>query len=213
MARELRIYAATELGVLARIIVIATGVTVAEVVLEESVITGGYYTGNWPAIAVGTYDLVLINIVSGAVMGSATVVWNGATLTDVDSQAVRNALALGLTPGTTVAQGSIDGQLAALAESGGGTGGAGDGDIAVNHDTGGTDALRAEVGGIGVDACIIRAYLKADYDAGTRHILAQSTTGTDGRWIQDMMLDAGVYILTFSAPGYILGDEEVTVAS
>lgn len=89
---------------------------------------------------------------------------------------------------------------------------AGDGDVAVNHNTGGTDALRVMSNGSGVDDCVIRAYLKDEYDAGLRVRRGRSITGTDGRWIRDMMLDPDTYILTFDARGYDLQNAEVTVA-
>ncbi len=89
---------------------------------------------------------------------------------------------------------------------------AGQGSIAVNHDTGGTDALRYEHNGSGIPNAVIRAYVKADYDLGTRAVVGQSITGTDGRWQTDMMLDADTYTLTFEATGYELYTVEVAVA-
>jgi hypothetical protein len=110
---------------------------------------------------------------------------------------------------------AIDDQLSNTHGSGawGGSGGAGDGNIPVNHNTGGTDALRVVAGGVGIEGCTIRAYIKADYDAGLRVVKAEAATGDDGRWIEDMMLSAGTYTLTFSAPGYVLADQEVTIVS
>jgi hypothetical protein len=92
--------------------------------------------------------------------------------------------------------------------------GGGDGDIAVDHHTGGVDALRyVDAEGVGVDNGIIRAYLKAEWDAGTKRLLASAYTGTDGHWIAPMMLNAGTYYLDFAAPGrYGVTRVEVIIA-
>jgi hypothetical protein len=80
--------------------------------------------------------------------------------------------------------------------------GAGEGDTAVDHDTGGTDSLRYLHNGLGVDDATIRAYLKADYDAGVYTERGRSHTKSDGRWAQPMYLDSGLtYTITFAKPG------------
>ena len=89
--------------------------------------------------------------------------------------------------------------------------GAGDGDTIVNHDTGGVDNLRAEVAGVGVDGLSIRAYLKLLYDLGVFVVCGNSTTGSDGRWVRPMMLDADTYTIVFSGPGYKTSTKEVDV--
>jgi hypothetical protein len=90
---------------------------------------------------------------------------------------------------------------------------AGTGEFPINHDSGGTDALRATSRGVGVGSVTVRAYLQEDYVAGDRTIRGQATTNDAGRWIQDMMLNALRYILTFDAEGYSLPDADITVAA
>jgi hypothetical protein len=80
--------------------------------------------------------------------------------------------------------------------------GTGGGRVAVDHNTGGVDALRYVAGPAGVGGAEIRAYVKADYDAGEYVIRARTTTRDDGRWVSPMYLNAGVtYTLTFAKPG------------
>ena len=122
-------------------------------------------------------------------------------------QQIADALKLAPSTGSSAA-GSVYSKLDAMLAS---PGGPGDGDVSVNHNTGGTDALRVTHNGVGVDECRIRAYLKSDYDAGSRVVRGEVTTGSDGRWIEDMMLDPGVYRLTFDATGKVLRSLEVTV--
>jgi len=88
----------------------------------------------------------------------------------------------------------------------------GDGDVAVNHNYGGTDALRVLSGGVPVDGAVIRAYLKTAYDAGTYTVVARAVTGSDGRWVAPMMLDADTYVLITSGTGKVAKKTEVTVA-
>jgi hypothetical protein len=77
----------------------------------------------------------------------------------------------------------------------------GDGDIPVDHNTGGTDALRYTLSGDPADDVTIKAYLKSEYDAGTRTVRGTAHTGVDGRWINPLMLDAGTYTLVAWIPG------------
>lgn len=107
---------------------------------------------------------------------------------------------------------SIAADVAAVLAAVGAIGSVGDGSVAVNHDTGGDDALRVMSDGAGVDGCVIRAYLTSEYDAGGRTVRGQTTTNVTGRWSQDLMLDPGDYTLTFHAPGYVLENAEVTLA-
>jgi hypothetical protein len=81
--------------------------------------------------------------------------------------------------------------------------GSGDGDTAVNHDTGGTDNLAAKTsGGTGIDNATVRAYLKADYDAGAFTVRASAVTDVNGRWVAPMYLDTGnTYTFTFEKQG------------
>jgi len=87
---------------------------------------------------------------------------------------------------------------------------AGSGDVLVDHDTGGADNLRATTGGVGVDGATIRAYTKADYDAGVHTVRGEAVTGSDGRWVAPMYLDADTYVFVFAKPG-VLRSKEVAV--
>lgn len=90
----------------------------------------------------------------------------------------------------------------------------GDGDIDVNHDSGGIDNLRIlGSGGIGIDNASIRAYYKEDWDAGLKNVIARTSTGSDGRWIAPMRLDPGTYVLTISKPGLPASEVEITVTA
>ena len=85
----------------------------------------------------------------------------------------------------------------------GGGGGAGDGDVAINHNFGGEDALRYKKDNdAGIDNAVIRAYVQSEYDASTFVQRAAVFTDSEGRWVQPMMLNAGVtYVLVFSKAG------------
>ena len=78
--------------------------------------------------------------------------------------------------------------------SGGGGGTTGTGITPVNHDTGGTDALRyLAPDSSPVDGGGIVAFLKSSYDAGNFALpLGSTETRSDGRWKAPLMLDAGV---------------------
>lgn len=78
----------------------------------------------------------------------------------------------------------------------------GDGDVPVDHNTGGSDEIQYLVDGEGADNVIIKAYLKSEYDVGTRTLRGTAYTGPDGRWLVPLMLNAGVtYVLVASIPG------------
>ena len=88
--------------------------------------------------------------------------------------------------------------------SGGGGGSTGTGSTPVNHDTGGTDALRyLAPGSSPVDGGGIVAFLKSSYDAGNFALpLGSTETRSDGRWKAPLMLDAGVvYTIAFYKQG------------
>lgn len=92
--------------------------------------------------------------------------------------------------------------------------GTGAGAIAVDHDTGGTDVLRyVDGGGAGVGGAAVRAYVKADYDAGRYVERGRTVTRADGRWSQPLYLDAGVtYAVTFAKPGvFQMGRRDVAL--
>jgi hypothetical protein len=89
--------------------------------------------------------------------------------------------------------------------------GTGDGDVPVNHDTGGTDALAYKRNGTGVDNATIRAYTTADYSAGTLTLRARTTTDSNGRWVAPLYLNDGVsYTIVFEKPG-VYGPDTATV--
>jgi len=92
---------------------------------------------------------------------------------------------------------------------------AGDGDTVVNHDTSGSDNLRATSGGgNGLDNVTIRAYLKSEYDADAAGATLRGTavTAADGRWVTPMMLNSGLtYTLVYSRTDLNTLTKEVTV--
>jgi hypothetical protein len=81
--------------------------------------------------------------------------------------------------------------------------GGGAGSTPVNHDTGGTDELRAvDSSGSGIEAVSIIAYVTEDYEDDIFTIRGTTTTGADGRWVSNLMLDEDVpYTLVFYKPG------------
>ena len=88
---------------------------------------------------------------------------------------------------------------------------AGDGDILVNHDTGGVDNLQAEHGGAGLAGGTVRAYLQDEYKHHIYDVKGRAVTGTDGRWLSPMYLDAGTYIFAFARADKITGVKECEV--
>jgi hypothetical protein len=93
------------------------------------------------------------------------------------------------------------------------SGSTGSGDTAVDHDTGGTDALRVvDSDGNGVDDVTIRAYLTTDYESSTYTVQGTTYTGTDGRWVAPLYLDVGVYTLVFEADDFVINTTTVTVS-
>ncbi len=90
-------------------------------------------------------------------------------------------------------------------------GGGGDGDVVVNHNYGGTDALRITEGGIPKDGAVIRAYVASAYDAGSYSAIAKAVTGSDGRWITPMMLDPDAYVLVITSVGTQVSIARITV--
>jgi hypothetical protein len=84
------------------------------------------------------------------------------------------------------------------------------GDILVDHNTGGTDNLRAlDASNNGIEATVT-AYLTSEFGQGATP-RGQSQTDSAGRWIAPMKLFAGSYTLAFDAPGYQLGTIEQEV--
>lgn len=98
-----------------------------------------------------------------------------------------------------------------------GGGGAGSGDTSINHDgaagvtvdgaASSADCMRVlDELGAPMDDAELTAYLKSDYDAGNKGPSFRQAfvrTGSDGRWVESMRLDAGTY--TFEASHDMLG--------
>jgi hypothetical protein len=59
----------------------------------------------------------------------------------------------------------------------------------------------------------IRAYLASDYDASppVRSVLAQTTTGTDGRWLASLMLDSGTFYIVADTQGDGMQSNQIKV--
>lgn len=86
----------------------------------------------------------------------------------------------------------------------------------VDHNTGGTDALRVvDANGAGINAVKISAYLTADYTAGNRgpsFLQGRTQTGVDGRWRNPLTLEDGAYTLVFAKPpNYLSNTTTLTV--
>jgi len=91
----------------------------------------------------------------------------------------------------------------------------GDGETAVNHDTGGTDNLAYQTsGGDPIEDATVRAYLKSEYDSSpqTATVKAITTTDANGRWVDTIYLTSGTaYTLVFEKTGaYGPDTQEVT---
>lgn len=90
----------------------------------------------------------------------------------------------------------------------------GTGDTIVNHNTGGTDNMQfVTAGGAGI-AGDVQAFVASEYTANpaTAVVRGQARTGDDGRWLTNMMLTSGTaYTFVFSAPGYQVSTQTVTV--
>lgn len=112
----------------------------------------------------------------------------------------------------------------ATLDTGGGAGGTGAGDFAVDHDGGvgvtvdgvsaAADCMRFTASGVGVDNVELAAFLKADYDAGARGAVDRrgtTYTGSDGRWEAPLMLDDGTYTVVASKGGYLIRTLTVVV--
>lgn len=81
----------------------------------------------------------------------------------------------------------------------------GSGAVLINHNYGGEDALRyVAPNGVGIDNGTIQIFLKSDYDAGRRgrgYVIAETSTNTEGRWVRDVALDPGEYVVVFFKQG------------
>lgn len=85
----------------------------------------------------------------------------------------------------------------------------GEGCTAINHNFGGTDELQylTTDGELPVEGARVAAYLKSVYDSNSGKppitlAAAVTTTDADGRWLQNLHLNPGTYIIVFSATGF-----------
>lgn len=92
----------------------------------------------------------------------------------------------------------------------------GDGCTAINHNFGSADALRYMTtdGELPVAGARVAAYLKTVYDANSGRppvtlAAATTTTGDDGRWVQNLHLNPGTYVIVFTADGF--GPDAATI--
>lgn len=92
------------------------------------------------------------------------------------------------------------------------------GAVAVDHNYGGTDALRIRnaTTGAGIADATVAIYTAADYDAGRRgqqFVLALTRTDNDGRWLVPLRLDPGDYSLVVSERGFKAKASPLAVAA
>ncbi len=94
----------------------------------------------------------------------------------------------------------------------------GTGNILVDHNFGGTDNLRVtdSSSGAGIDEVTVQAFLKTDFDAGNKgaaFVKGGTLTGSDGRWLNPLALDADTYTISFNKPAVFVGSTtEITVS-
>ena len=81
----------------------------------------------------------------------------------------------------------------------------GDGDVEVDHNYGGADALSYKTSGnVAIVGADIRIFTAADYTAGNRanqYIVARSNTTAGGRWSRPVLLAPGNYTLLYYKQG------------
>jgi hypothetical protein len=132
---------------------------------------------------------------------AGTVLANAPTGTGsgLTAQQTRDAMKLAPTAGTPDA-GSIDAHLDTIqtdaATAAGGS--SGTGEFAINHNSGGTNALAALYNAAGIAGIKMTAYLSTDYAAGNQgssFVRGTTTTNDSGGWINSMMLNAGTYTI------------------
>jgi len=155
----------------------ADWVNYAITVTEQS--TTGIYEGDFPAaiVTAGTY-YVLFRQQAGATPAS----------TDLPS---------GMLGGTIYWSGTVE-----LSPVSTGGQGAGNGPIAINQNTGGTDNLRyIDSTGNGVEDANVMIYLATDWPAQPTRVQAAATTGPDGRWLSPAFAQSGTYVAVFSKIG------------
>jgi hypothetical protein len=172
--------------------------------------TGSALSATFTEIGKGMYQFDSASIPDDAVAikayslaASSTIVDHAAIITSTAPTAAENATATRTELATELARIDVatSTRLAAADYTAGG-GGSGNGDISVDHDYGTADAYRVmnSVTGEPVDDALITAFAGT---ATTGTPVAQTRTGSDGRWIAPLMLDAGTYTLVISKAGVI----------
>lgn len=92
--------------------------------------------------------------------------------------------------------------IATLSEIADAVGATAAGQVAISHNTGGTDNLRYVSSGVGIAAGMVRVYLKSTYDSGIYSELDQTVTNSDGRWYSPLYVSPGAtYSVVLSKPG------------
>lgn len=174
--------------------------------------TGGVITltgAGWAKADVQTWLTVIpLGLSSQKVQTDTSVSLTSQNITDMTTAIIAALSATGVAL-------SAEAQAALVAALTTAISGSGSGDTPVNHNTGGTDAIRLKTAsGVGISHVKIRAYLKSEYDADslTAIVRGEAETEDDGRWSQPMMLSAGLtYVLTFERVGYTFPNLEITV--
>jgi hypothetical protein len=146
-------------------------------ITEQS--TTGIYEGDFPTaiVTAGTY-YVLFRQRAGASPAS----------TDLPS---------GMFGGTIYWSGTAE--LSPVSTAGPGSG---NGPIAINQNTGGTDNLRyVDSTGNGVEDANVMIYLATDWPTQPTRVQANATTGADGRWLSPAFVQSGTYVAVFAKIG------------
>jgi hypothetical protein len=165
----------------------------------------GWYTLQLTTAHTDTIGDLAVHVeAAGADQSDRLCVVETATLSDVDTETDAIVTAVAAISVPTTAQ--IDAALTAVHGSGSwqSASGTGSGDTPVDHNTGGTDALRyLTSAGVPVDNGAVVAYLKSSYDAGDLSApVGAIVTRSDGRWRNPLLLDHGVaYTLLFYKQG------------
>ncbi len=197
------------------------------------------YSIDVPTFAQGTYSVEFYSQVGGspAVTDGVPpwviegILWNGSDFTDLGQ--IANAT-LQVVGGTSSQVTGIQNQTAVListlepdpdhpglyrltaaALANAPSGGAIPGYMAINHNTGGTDALTIlSLGGQPVTGATIRVFLKSSYASNpiTAQCLGSTTTDNLGHWLQPVFVPPGAtYAIIVSAIGDQTQEVDVTV--
>lgn len=156
-------------------------------------------------IKVSGVDSVAAVTVTNVGTGEYEAAFTLPTLLSTDRVELRLAATVGGVSGKTVYWSDT---VAATAS------GTGSGDTLVDHDTGGTDAMRVvDPDGNGIAGVTVTAFVAADLTAlgSAAEAEARTTTLSDGRWANPLSLDGGVeYTIRFTKFGDSQGEATVT---